>query len=101
MLEKEQIEVIKKVKGRKIVEIFNCSKIEHTSKIRDLFKKQFRIFCENKFDDVKFLNTLQEEAVRIRSNTIMGRLMEFGVFTKDPQSKSGPYTRMENVANLR
>ena len=81
-------------------EIFNCSKIEHTSKIRDLFKEQFRTFCENKFDDVKFLNTLQEESVRIRSNTIMGRLMEFGVFTKDPKSKSGPYNRNHFVHNL-
>jgi hypothetical protein len=75
--------------------------IEHTSKIRDLFKKEFFIFCENKFDDVKFLNTLQEEAVRIRSNTIMGRLMEFGIFTKEPKFKSGPYTRMHNLSDLR
>ena len=74
--------------------------IEHTSKIRDLFKKEFFIFCENKFDDVKFLNTLQEEAVRIRSNTIMGRLMEFGIFTKEPKFKSGPYTRNHFVHNL-
>ena len=74
--------------------------IEHTSKIRDLFKKEFFIFCENKFDDVKFLNTLQNEAVRIRSNTIMGRLMEFGVFTKDPKSKSGPYTRIQNLGDF-
>ena len=86
---------------KKLDGLLENKQIEHTSKIRDLFKKQFRIFCENKFDDVKFLNTLQEEAIRIRSNTIMGRLMEFGVFTKDPKSKSGPYTRMENVANLR
>ena len=75
--------------------------IEHTSKIRDLFKKEFFTFCENKFDDVKFLNTLQEEAVRIRSNTIMGRLMEFGIFTKEPKFKSGPYTRMHNLSDLR
>ena len=74
--------------------------IEHTSKIRDLFKKEFFIFCENKFDDVKFLDTLQEEAVRIRSNTIMGRLMEFGIFTKEPKFKSGPYTRMHNLRDF-
>jgi len=102
LLEKEQIEVIKNVgTDSEIVEIFNCSKIEHTSKIRDLFKQEFRTFCENKFDDVKFLNTLQEESIRIRSNTIMGRLMEFGVYTKDPKSKSGPYTRMHNLSDLR
>jgi hypothetical protein len=102
LLEKEQIEVIKNVgTDSEIVEIFNCSKIEHTSKIRDLFKQEFCTFCENKFDDVKFLNTLQEESVRIRSNTIMGRLMEFGVYTKDPKSKSGPYTRMHNLSDLR
>ena len=100
LLEKEQIEVTVKRDGEQTVEIFNCSKIEHTSKIRDLFKEQFRTFCENKFDDVKFLNTLQEESVRIRSNTIMGRLMEFGVFTKDPKSKSGPYTRRQNLSDL-
>jgi hypothetical protein len=75
--------------------------IEHTSKIRDLFKKEFFTFCEKKFDDVNFLDTLQEEAVRIRSNTIMGRLMEFGMYTKDPKSKSGPYTRMNNLFDLR
>ena len=63
-------------------------------------KKEFFTFCENKFDDVKFLNTLQEEAVRIRSNTIMGRLMEFGIFTKEPKFKSGPYTRMQNISEL-
>jgi len=85
---------------KKLDGLLENKQIEHTSKIRDLFKKQFRIFCENKFDDVKFLNTLQEEAIRIRSNTIMGRLMEFGVFTKDPKSKSGPYTRNHFVHNL-
>jgi hypothetical protein len=101
LLEKEQIEIIKKVKGRKIVEIFNCSEIEHTSKIRDLFTQEFRRFCEKKFDDVKFLNTLEEESIRIRSNTIMGRLMEFDVFTKESTRKSGPYTRRHNLSDLR
>ena len=89
---------------KKLDGLLENKQIEHTSKIRDLFKKQFRIFCENKFDDVKFLNTLQEEAIRIRSNTIMGRLMEFGVFTKDPKSESGPYTRNHfgnNLSDLR
>ena len=86
---------------KKLDGLLENKQIEHTSKIRELFKEQFRIFCENKFDDVKFLNTLQEEAVRIRSNTIMGRLMEFGVFTKDPKSKSGPYTRRQNLSDLR
>ncbi len=85
---------------KKLDGLLENKQIENTSKIRELFKKQFRTFCENKFDDVKFLNTLQEEAVRIRSNTIMGRLMEFGVFTKDPKSKSGPYTRNHFVHNL-
>ena len=86
---------------KKLDGLLENKQIEHTSKIRELFKEQFRIFCENKFDDVKFLNTLQEEAIRIRSNTIMGRLMEFGVFTKDPKSKSGPYTRRQNLSDLR
>ena len=101
LLEEEKINVTVKRDDKDEVEIFNCSKIEHTSKIRDLFKQEFRTFCENKFDDVKFLNTLEEEEfVRIRSNTIMGRLMEFGVYTKDPKSKSGPYNRNHFVHNL-
>ena len=100
LLNEEQIEVTVKRDGKDKVEIFNCSKIEHTSKIRDLFKQEFGKFCEKKFDDVKFLNTLEEESIRIRSNTIMGRLMEFGMYTKDPKSKSGPYTRMQNISDL-
>ena len=102
LLNEEQIEVTVKRDGKEDkVEIFNCSKIEHTSKIRDLFKQEFGKFCEKKFDDVKFVNTLEEESIRIRSNTIMGRLMEFGMYTKDPKSKSGPYTRMNNLFDLR
>jgi len=100
LLEEEEINVTVKRDGEDKVEIFNCSKIEHTSKIRDLFKQEFRTFCEKKFDDVKFLNTLEEESVRIRSNTIMGRLMEFGAYTKDPKSKSGPYTRIQNLGDF-
>ena len=100
LLEEEEINVTVKRDDKDKVEIFNCSKIEHTSKIRDLFKQEFGKFCEKKFDDVKFVNTLEEESIRIRSNTIMGRLMEFGMYTKDPKSKSGPYTRMQNISEL-
>ena len=100
LLEEEEINVTVKRDDKDKVEIFNCSKIEHTSKIRDLFKQEFGKFCKKKFDDVKFVNTLEEESIRIRSNTIMGRLMEFGMYTKDPKSKSGPYTRMQNISDL-
>jgi hypothetical protein len=101
LLEEEEINVTVKRDDKDKVEIFNCSKIEHTSKIRDLFKQEFGKFCKKKFDDVKFLNTLEEESIRIRSNTIMGRLMEFGVFTKESTRKSGPYTRRHNLSDLR
>ena len=102
LLEEEKINVTVKRDGKEDkVEIFNCSEIKHTSKIRDLFKQEFGKFCKKKFDDVKFVNTLEEESIRIRSNTIMGRLMEFGMYTKDPKSKSGPYTRMNNLFDLR
>lgn len=102
LMEEEEINVtVKRDDKEDKVEIFNCSKIKHTSNIRNLFKQEFGKFCEKKFDDVKFLNTLEEESIRIRSNTIMGRLMEFGMYTKDPQSKSGPYTRMNNLSDLR
>ena len=101
LLEEEEINVTVKRDDKDKVEIFNCSKIEHTSKIRDLFKQEFGKFCKKKFDDVKFVNTLEEESIRIRSNTIMGRLMEFGVFTKESTRKSGPYTRRHNLSDLR
>ena len=72
--------------------------IEHTSDIKSEFKRQFEMFYRSKFpsDDV----LLQDNSVRIHSNTIMSRLMEFGVFAKDPKFKSGPYTRMEKIDNL-
>jgi hypothetical protein len=73
--------------------------IEHTREIRMWFEEKFLEFCNSEFPDVKV--PLNENNVRMYSNTIMNRLIEFDVFTKDRESKSGPYTRMENVANLR
>ena len=73
--------------------------IEHTRDIRMWFEEKFLEFCNSEFPDVKV--PLNENNVRMYSNTIMNRLIEFDVFTKDRESKSGPYTRMENVANLR
>ena len=72
--------------------------IEHTREIRMWFEEKFLEFCNSEFPDVKV--PLNENNVRMYSNTIMNRLIEFDVFTKDQESKSGPYTRMENVANL-
>jgi hypothetical protein len=72
--------------------------IEHTREIRMWFEEKFLEFCNSEFPDVKV--PLNENSVRMYSNTIMNRLIEFDVFTKDPESKSGPYTRMENVSNL-
>ena len=73
--------------------------IEHTRDIKNWFEKQFFNFCDLEFPDR--INDLQENTVRIHSNTIMNRLIEFGVFTKDPKSKSGPYTRRQNLSDLR
>jgi len=73
--------------------------IEHTREIKIWFEEKFLNFCNSEFPGVNI--PLQENTVRIYSNTIMNRLMEFGVFTKDPKSKSGPYTRMKNLSDLR
>ena len=67
--------------------------ITHSSEIKKWFKKDFEEFCKDRFPDEHVI--LQDNSVRVRANTIMGRLMEFEIFTKDPQSKSGPYTRNE------
>ena len=72
--------------------------IEHTQEIKIWFKEKFLKFCNSEFPDVEI--TLKDNDVRMYSNTIMNRLMEFGVFAKDPKSKSGAYTRMQNVGNL-
>jgi len=74
-------------------------RIEHTRDIKNWFEKQYHNFCDLEFPNVN--NHLQENNVRIYSNTIMNLLMKFGVFTKDPKSKSGPYTRMKNLSDLR
>jgi len=73
--------------------------IIHTRKIKEWFIEQFTKFCKDEFS-VKDVS-LQENTVRIYSNTIMGRLMEFGVFTKESTRKSGPYTRRQNLSDLR
>lgn len=75
------------------------TQIDHTHDIKKWFKEEFHNFCKSEFPLEKI--SLEENIVRIYSNTIMGRLMEFGIFTKDPKSKSGPYTRRQNMSNLR
>ena len=72
--------------------------IEHTREIRMWFEEKFLEFCNSEFPDVKV--PLNENSVRMYSNTIMNRLIEFDVFTKDPESKSGPYTRMQNLGDF-
>jgi len=76
--------------------------ITHTREIKDWFEEKFDNFCKSNFSlgDIGPY-PLQEHIVRIYSNTIMGRLMEFGVFTKDPKSRSGPYTRKKTLSDLR
>jgi len=88
--------------------------IDHTKDIKKKFKKQFLEFCNSEFPtyiifpNCKHCNAdnykikipsidLQDDIVKMYSNTIMNRLIEFDVFTKKRKSKSGPYTRMENV----
>ena len=78
--------------------LMDNEKIEHTSQIKSEFKRQFEMFYHSKFPNADVL--LQDNSVRIHSNTVMSRLMEFGVFAKDPKFKSGPYTRMEKMDNL-
>ena len=76
----------------------NHDRIEHTREIKDEFRKRFYKYCNSEFPDRDI--SLDENTIRIYSNTIMNRLMEFGVFSKDPKSRSGPYTRMIDMDNL-
>ena len=72
--------------------------IHHSSQIKKWFEKEFRAFSQSEFpqEDV----TLPENTIRVHSNTIMSRLMELGIFTKEPKFKSGPYTRMHNLRDF-
>ena len=72
--------------------------IHHSSEIKKWFEKEFMAFSQSEFpqEDV----ALPENMVRIHSNTIMSRLMELGIFTKEPKFKSGPYTRMHNLGDF-
>ena len=72
--------------------------IHHSSQIKEWFEKEFMAFSQSEFpqEDV----ALPENMVRIHSNTIMSRLMELGIFTKEPKFKSGPYTRMHNLGDF-
>lgn len=72
--------------------------IFHTKDIKEWFKQEFTLFCQTEFPEEHI--DLQENSIRIHSNTIMNRLMEFEIFTKDPKSKSGPYTRMQNLGDF-
>jgi len=73
--------------------------ITHTREIKEWFITKFTKFCKSEFSGKDV--SLQKNTVRIYSNNIMSRLMEFGVFTKEPTRKSGPYTRMKNLSDLR
>ena len=72
--------------------------IHHSSQIKEWFEKEFMAFSQSKFpqEDV----ALPENTIRVHSNTIMSRLMELGIFTKEPKFKSGPYTRMHNLGDF-
>ena len=72
--------------------------IKHSRQIKKWFEEEFGAFCKSEFPEEQMV--LQENTIRIHSNTIMSRLMEFEIFTKDPQSKSGPYTRMQNLGDF-
>ena len=72
--------------------------IEHSRQIKKWFEEEFGAYCKSEFPEEQIV--LQENTIRIHSNTIMSRLMEFEIFTKDPQSKSGPYTRMQNLGDF-
>ena len=72
--------------------------IEHSRQIKKWFEEEFVAFYKSEFPEDHMV--LQENTIRIHSNTIMSRLMEFEIFTKDPQSKSGPYTRMQNLGDF-
>ena len=72
--------------------------IGHSRQIKKWFEEEFVAFYKSEFPEDHIV--LQENTIRIHSNTIMSRLMEFEIFTKDPKSKSGPYTRMQNLGDF-
>ena len=78
--------------------LMKYDKIRHTREIQIWFKERFLKFCDSEFPEV--IVRLSNSHVRIYSNTIMNRLIEFGVFVKDPKLKSGPYTRMYSLSDL-
>lgn len=73
-------------------------RIKKTSDIKDDFTEQFGKWCKKEFSDRDV--SLDPNTVRIYSNNIMNRLMEFGVFSKDPKSRSGPYTRIKSLNDM-
>jgi hypothetical protein len=72
--------------------------IHHSSQIKEWFEKEFMAFSQSEFPQEDI--ALPENTIRVHSNTIMSRLMELGIFTKEPKFKSGPYTRMHNLGDF-
>tara|TARA_B100001750_G_scaffold121958_1_gene96764 strand:+ start:757 stop:1986 length:1230 start_codon:yes stop_codon:yes gene_type:complete len=70
-------------------------KINHTNDVKDLFQNEYSKWLEKNHPTVRkeIHEKLHEgeDMTRINSLVIMARLIELGIFKKDPNSRFGPY----------
>ena len=66
--------------------------IESSNYLKKVFEEKYMEFLKIKFPDKAFPPDMRfSSTFRIRALVIMARLIEFGIFKKQPGTKSGPY----------
>ena len=66
--------------------------IESSNYLKKVFEEKYLKFLKIKFPDKALPPNMQSSyTFRIRALVIMARLIEFGIFKKQPGTKSGPY----------
>jgi hypothetical protein len=75
-----------------VSELIKGGTVESSHLLKDIFEKMYMKFLKTKFPDrVNSDFKLASYGIRIRALVIMARLIEFGIFKKQPGTKSGPY----------
>ena len=70
--------------------------IESSNYLKKVFEEKYLKFLKMKFPDKALPSHMQSSVTfRIRALVIMARLIEFGIFKKQPGTKSGPYILQE------
>ena len=78
-------------------ELIKKKRFEKSYQIQELFEERYFVWLEKNFpnDFSKFMKEDNEKSkkdfVRTRSLSIMARLVELGIFVKEPGKKFGPY----------